>query len=103
MAAEPEIARVFIVDVLSAGPAALERRRAVLRRFAGSLRQQVDAAVEAGGPGRRISDATALALAGAVHELVLEALETGRAASLPALEGDVADLVAAAVVGPGGP
>jgi AcrR family transcriptional regulator len=100
LAMEPEIARVFTVDVLSAGPDALQRRRGVLRRFAGSLRDQVDAAVTAGGPGRRISDATSLALAGAIHELVLEALEEQRGAELPALEGDIADLVAAAVLGP---
>jgi AcrR family transcriptional regulator len=100
LALEPEIARVFTVDVLTAGPDALQRRRGVLRRFAGSLRDQVDAAVAAGAPGRRISEATALALAGAIHELVLEALEEQRGAELPALEGDIADLVAAAVIGP---
>jgi AcrR family transcriptional regulator len=100
LAAEPEIARVFTVEVLSAGPEALRRRRAVLRRFAASLRTQVDAAVAAGAPGRPISPVTALALAGAVHELVLEALEDGRGAELPALEDEIADLVAAAVVGP---
>jgi AcrR family transcriptional regulator len=100
LALEPEIARVFTVEVLSAGPHALRRRRGVLRRFAASLRDQVDAAVAAGAPGRRISDATALALAGAIHELVLEALEEERGAELPELEGDIADLVAAAVIAP---
>ena len=100
LAFEPEIARVFTVEVLSAGPEALRRRRAVLRRFAGSLQSQVDAAVMAGAPGRPISATTALALAGAIHELVLEALEEERGAELPALEDEIADLVAAAVVGP---
>jgi AcrR family transcriptional regulator len=100
LALEPAVAQVFTVDILSAGPEALARRRGVLRRFAASLRAQVDAAIDAGAPGRRIGDATALALAGAVHELVLEALEEGRGSELPALEDTIADLVTAAVIGP---
>lgn len=99
LAREPTLARVFTVEILSAGPAALARRRDVLRRFAASLRGQVDAALAAGAPGREIDDVTALALAGAIHELVLEALEAERADELPALERPIADLVAAAVVG----
>jgi AcrR family transcriptional regulator len=99
LASQPELARVFTVEILSAGPAALARRRAVLRRFAASLRTQVDAAVAAGAPGRGIDDVTALALAGAIHELVLDALEAGRGRELPALEAPIAGLVAAAVVG----
>jgi AcrR family transcriptional regulator len=100
LASEPGLARAFLRDVTAAGPEALRRRRAVLRRFAASLRSQVDAAVAAGAPGRPISPVTALALAGAIHELVLEALEAGRGAELPALEDEIADLVAAAVLGP---
>ena len=99
LAAEPALARVFTVDILSGGPAALARRREVLRRFARSLREQVDAVVEAGAPGRRIDDVTALALAGAIHELVLEALEARRGEDLPALEAPIAELVAAVVAG----
>jgi len=97
LAQQPTLARVFTVDILSAGPAALGRRRAVLRRFAASLRAQVDAAVVGGGPGRRIDGVAALALAGAIHELVLEALEDERADELPALERPIADLVTAVV------
>jgi AcrR family transcriptional regulator len=100
LALEPVIARVFTVEILSAGPEALVRRRAVLRRFAASLRAQVEAAAEAGAPVRLIGDVTALALAGAIHELVLEALEAERGDALPGLEGPIADLVAAAVIDP---
>src|SRR3954447_11842422 len=42
LAAEPAIARVFTVDILGAGPAALARRRAVLRRFAAHIQALVD-------------------------------------------------------------
>jgi AcrR family transcriptional regulator len=97
LADAPAIARVFTAEILSAGPHALARRRAVLRRFAEALRAQVDAAADAGAPVRRISDETALALAGAVHELVLAELEANRGTELPALEGAIADVVAAVV------
>jgi AcrR family transcriptional regulator len=100
LALQPVIARVFTVDILSAGPRALVRRRAVLRRFAASLRGQVDAAAAAGAPVRRIGDVTALALAGAIHELVLDALEAERPEALAGLEAPIADLVAAVVLGP---
>jgi AcrR family transcriptional regulator len=97
LADAPAIARVFTAEILSAGPHALARRRAVLRRFAAALRAQVDAAADAGAPVRRIGDETALALAGAVHELVLDALEADRGTDLPALEGPIADVVGAVV------
>jgi AcrR family transcriptional regulator len=95
----PAIARVFTVDILSAGPAALARRRAVLLRFAATLRRQVEAAVAAGAPARRLDETTALALAGAVHELVLAALEQDRGTDLPELENVIAGVLAAVVAG----
>ena len=58
-AAEPAIARVFTVDILSAGPAALARRRAVLRRFAAHIQALVDDAIAEGAPAVRLDDATA--------------------------------------------
>jgi AcrR family transcriptional regulator len=100
LAAEPAVARVFIVEILSAGPAALARRRVVLRRFAAQIQAQVADAVAAGAPGAPLSDAAALALVGAIHELVLAALEENRGAELPALGGEIAALVAA-IVGAG--
>jgi AcrR family transcriptional regulator len=98
LAAEPAVARVFTVEILSAGPAALARRRSVLRRFAEHIQAQVTEAIATGAPGRPLTERTALALAGAVHELVLEALEAGRAADLPALDDEIADLVRAIVL-----
>jgi AcrR family transcriptional regulator len=97
LADAPAVARVFVAEILSAGPQALARRRAVLLRFAAALRAQVDAAADAGAPVRRLGDATALALAGAVHELVLATGEEDRGEELLDLEGAVADLVAAVV------
>jgi len=95
LAEEPAVARVFVVEILGAGPAALARRRAVLRRFAALIQAQV---AEAGGSVPPLSDAASLALVGAIHELVLEALEEDRGDALPALERDVAAVVHAVLV-----
>src|SRR4051794_20635137 len=100
LAAEPAIARVFTVDILGAGPAALARRRAVLRRFAAHIQALVDAAIAEGAPAARLEDSTALALVGAIHELVLATLEEDNGAELPGLAGDVASLVSAVLLRP---
>ena len=95
LAAEPSVARVFTVDILSAGPAALARRREVLRRFAAHIQALVAEAIAAGAPARPLSDRAALALVGAIHELVLATLEEDRGAELPALDHDVVARVSA--------
>jgi AcrR family transcriptional regulator len=100
LAAEPAIARVFTVEILSAGPAALARRRKVLRRFAAHIQDQVGAAIADGAPVVPLSDHEALAVVGAIHELVLDALEENRGAELPGLERDVAAVVSALLVRP---
>jgi AcrR family transcriptional regulator len=103
LAAQPAVARVFTVEILSAGPPALARRRQVLRRFAGHMQGEVAAVRAAGAPVRELSDTAALALAGAIHELVLAALEDGGGESLPALEEELAGVVSAVLLGGAGP
>jgi AcrR family transcriptional regulator len=98
LAAEPAVARVFTVDILSAGPAALARRREVLRRFAAHIQTLVADAIAAGAPARPLGDRAALALVGAIHELVLATLEEDRGAELPTLDRDVASLVSAVLL-----
>ena len=102
LADEPAIARVFIVDILSAGPAALARRRAVLRRFTTHVREQVEAARAAGVPVRPLGEPAALALVGGIHESVLAALEerTGddARAALLALEDDLGAVLTAVLL-----
>jgi AcrR family transcriptional regulator len=98
LAAQPELARVFTVEILTAGPAALARRRGVLRRFAGKIQAEVEVVRAAGAPVQLLSDTAALALAGAIHELVLAALEEGDGAALPALEEDLAGVVSAVLL-----
>jgi AcrR family transcriptional regulator len=98
LASHPEVARVFTVEILGAGPAALARRRAVLRRFAATIQAEVDAARASGAPVPPLGERAALALTGAIHELVLAALEDDRGASLPDLEDDVAAVVSAVLL-----
>ena len=95
LASEPAVARVFTVEILSAGAPALARRREVLRRFAAHIQSLVADAIAAGAPVRPLGDRAALALVGAIHELVLATLEADRGAELPALDHDVASLVSA--------
>jgi AcrR family transcriptional regulator len=98
LASQPAVARVFTVEILTAGPPALARRREVLRRFAGHIQAEVDTARAAGAPEQPLGDTPALALAGAVHELVLAALEHDAGEELPALEDDLTGVVTAVVL-----
>jgi AcrR family transcriptional regulator len=106
LASRPEVARVFTVEILGAGPAALARRREVLRRFAATIQAEVEAARAAGAPVPPLGDRAALALTGAIHELVLAALERSgderqrgrRGDGLEALEDDLAAVVSAVLM-----
>lgn len=76
------IIRPFFTDVQSAGPAALALRREIHHRFANAMRLLVEMHLPEH-PGRRgLSPEMAMALVGAVNELVLMAIEEGRAAQV---------------------
>jgi AcrR family transcriptional regulator len=85
LAEEPAFSRAIIVEVHAAGPEALRHRRAVLETFAERY-EDVNAQL-------RASDASiaplqhdvALALVGAILQLVALRIEDGRVAELPAL------------------
>lgn len=86
LADEPEFARVFLIDIRSAGPAALARFAAAHARFAElNRRWHADLrAADASWPA--VPDEVFTALVGAVHELVATQLRADGAAALPALE-----------------
>ena len=86
LAAEPDFARTFLLEVTAAGPRAVERRDRVLERFAGMLR-------ELAGEARRTlpdipeqADEVYLAAVGATDLLVSRMVRGGRSADLPLLE-----------------
>jgi AcrR family transcriptional regulator len=94
LAARPEMTRVFHVEILAAGPEALDRHLAVNLRYAALLRR----IVREGGE-RRLGQPMAIALLGAVHELVLHAIAEGRTRGLPARASTVRPLIDAALAG----
>ncbi|HET6505445.1 MAG TPA: helix-turn-helix domain-containing protein [Baekduia sp.] len=79
LAAQPEMTRVFHVEIQAAGAEALRRHLAVDLRYVALLQRIVR---EDGGT---LSRAGAIAALGAVHELVLHAVAEGRTARLPSL------------------
>jgi len=85
LASEPGLTRVFLIDILSAGPEALRRRRAVHGRFAELLQTLASRHRDELPPGYAIEPTMAIAIIGAVNELVLLAVEGGRADDLPRL------------------
>jgi AcrR family transcriptional regulator len=85
---QPALTRTLMMDIYAAGPEALRVRRDVQRRFADQLRRLV----AAGRGGRKddekkpkLSEAMATAVIGGINELVLVAVEEGRADRLTEL------------------
>jgi AcrR family transcriptional regulator len=82
LSAEPDLARVLLVDVLGAGPRSVDLRREVRERFA---------ALYAGDEGE-VSEPYRRALVGAISELVQEHILTDGAATLRELSPTLVDL-----------
>ncbi|MEU6733499.1 TetR/AcrR family transcriptional regulator [Streptomyces physcomitrii] len=103
LAGEPEFARVFLVEGLAAGPAALERFAAAHRRFAELTRRWYEAARTGHPDWAEAPDAAYTAVIGALHELVAVEVRARRTAALPELEGTVLRVHRALLMGwPGG-
>jgi AcrR family transcriptional regulator len=81
LAAEPDFAHLAVVDVLAAGPHALARREATLRRFARFIDFTRERADEVATPPTLVGQA----IVGGIHELVYSKLVRGHAARLPQL------------------
>jgi AcrR family transcriptional regulator len=93
LADNPSFARTFLIEVLGAGPAALERRAAVHERFAQRLAATFDAiAADAGSDLPRPADYVFRAAVGAIHELVIAALLERGAEALPELLRPILDV-----------
>jgi AcrR family transcriptional regulator len=81
LAAEPDFAHLGVVEVLAAGPRALARRDAVLRRLARFIdftRERAETAVTPPGLAGQ-------AIVGGIHELVYSQIVRGEATQLPRL------------------
>ena len=86
LASEPTLARTFLVEVLAAGPRALERRTEVHRRFADLSRNLHEQARRDHPDLPELPDSVFDAMVGAINELVFELVRQGRSAELPSLE-----------------
>jgi AcrR family transcriptional regulator len=96
LAAEPELARLALVDVAAAGPAAQRRFRAAIQRLTPFFDEGRDFA-----PGGRALPAnTSRMAAGAVVGLISDELVAGRADKLPSLLSDVLFATLVAYLGP---
>jgi len=88
LADNPAFARTFLIEVLGAGPVALERRDAVHQRFADGLAEAHAAIAEQLGASATLSTPAPYifrAAVGAIHELVTDRLLKQGAEALPDL------------------
>jgi AcrR family transcriptional regulator len=86
VASEPAFADMCIVEVMAAGPQAVERRNAAMRAFVDLIEH---GAAEAGG-GRRPPALTAETIVGGIYEVVYARILQGEGADLPKLLPDLA-------------
>jgi AcrR family transcriptional regulator len=100
LAASPAFARTFLIEVLAAGPRALERRDAVHARFAGQL-QAIHRAVRGGAASPSDPPPHVFrACVGAIHELVSAHLLEHGAETLPSLRDALVEVEAALLLAP---
>ena len=96
LAQNPVLLRTLFVEILGLGATGLAARRRVHDQMADFMLDVINAGR---GPAR-LERPMALAVVGGIHELVLQALEQDRAASLPALVPTAGRLLRAAVLAP---
>lgn len=100
LAAEPALARVFLIEVAAAGPVAAERRERIRDRYADVLRELQDD-VRAEIPALPTLPAEVFhALVAAVDELVVRRIRESDARALPELEPVLLYLQVALLAGP---
>jgi AcrR family transcriptional regulator len=85
LAAVPAFARTFLIEILAAGPRALDRRADVHARFAQLLRTLHEHQRQVAPELPELPDEVFAATVGAVHELVTERVRQGRTDELPEL------------------
>jgi AcrR family transcriptional regulator len=96
VASEPTFAHMCIVEVLAAGPEALERRNKTMRAFA----ELVERGAALGMPDATPPSLTAQTIVGGIYEVVYSRLVENRADELPQLLPDLAFAVMLPYAGP---
>jgi AcrR family transcriptional regulator len=100
LAAEPALARVFLIEVAAAGPRAAECRERLRDRYAELMRELQDQARAEIPSLPRLPAEIFHALVAAVDELVVRRIREGRAEELPELEPVLLYLEVALLAGP---
>jgi len=88
----PALARTFFLEIQLAGPEALAARRKVHHRFADMLRSIVHLGQEQGADIQPLSEDMAVAIVGAINELMMVCIEEERVHELTALQSTVVTL-----------
>jgi AcrR family transcriptional regulator len=103
LAAYPDSARTLLVEIIGAGPRAMQRRDAIMESFAESLYRDNARAAPAYGAPVFASRDDAFGVVGAIVELASRQLRTGRPAMLDELEPVIARLMLGALERAGRP
>jgi AcrR family transcriptional regulator len=93
-AEEPDIARMCIVEVLAAGPAARARRAETMERLSDLMSEALE---ELRGD-KKLSKLAARGLIGGVHELIYGPIDRGETEDLPELAGQIVETQVAPLV-----
>jgi len=96
-AAQPDLARMCIVEVFAAGPRAMARRNEAMRMFAEIIEDNIHELI----PGCRRAALAAETIVGGIHEVVLSRILANRIDELPGLADDLLATILMLEVGPG--
>ncbi|MEA2330629.1 MAG: hypothetical protein QOH58_767 [Thermoleophilaceae bacterium] len=100
LAAEPALARVFLIEVAAAGPRALERRERLRDRYAELIRERQDEARASDAAAPKLPIEVFRAVVAAVDDVVVRHIREHGAENLPELEGVLLYLQVALLAGP---
>ena len=88
----PALTRTFFLEIQLAGPDALAARRQVFQRFAGMLQSIVRRGRDDGAEVRLLDENVAVAIVGAINELIMVCIEQDRVNELTSLQSTVVEL-----------
>jgi AcrR family transcriptional regulator len=100
LTAQPALTRTYLFEIQAAGPRALRARRDVHARFAALLQSLTAEAARDDDALAPMDEAMAVAVVGAVNELILLAVERGEIDRLPDVAEPAARLIHAVVAAP---
>jgi AcrR family transcriptional regulator len=92
LSAAPDLSKMLFVEIHHLGPAGIQLRRKVMQQFADFILNTVNS-VDRGAAQQTLTPGMALAAVGAINELILQALEQGKADRLQLLTPVASEIV----------